>query len=43
MKEGIESNILLVEWFGIFIFVEVSDEEVINLFYGIYSDGLKVL
>jgi len=33
----------LVEWSGSFTPVGVSDEEVINLFHGIYKDGLKAL
>ncbi|MGR5914074.1 hypothetical protein ACT7DA_14130 [Bacillus pacificus] len=43
VKEGVESKTSLVEWFGTFTPVEVSDEEAINLFHGIYSDGLKAL
>ena len=41
--KGTESNTSLVEWSGTFTPVEVSDEEAINLFQGIYSDGLKAL
>ncbi|MBH0349699.1 SRPBCC family protein [Bacillus cereus] len=43
VKEGTESNTSVVEWSGTFTPVEVSDEEAINLFHGIYSDGLKAL
>lgn len=43
VKEGTESNTSLVEWSGTFTPVEVSDEEAINLFHSIYSDGLKAL
>lgn len=43
VKEGTESNTSLVEWSGTFTPVEVSVEEAINLFHGIYSDGLKAL
>ena len=43
VREGTESNTSLVEWSGTFTPVEVSDEEAINLFHGIYSDGLKAL
>ena len=42
-KEGAESKTSLVEWFCTFTPVEVSDEEAINLFHRIYSDGLKAL
>ncbi|MEM5688192.1 SRPBCC family protein [Bacillus cereus] len=43
VKESTESNTSVVEWSGTFTPVEVSDEEAINLFHGIYSDGLKAL
>lgn len=33
----------LVEWSGSFTPVGVSDEEVTNLFHGIYKDGLEAL
>ncbi|TDL91730.1 SRPBCC family protein [Vibrio vulnificus] len=33
----------LVEWSGSFTPVGVSDEEAINLFHGIYEEGLKAL
>ncbi|SDX12206.1 Polyketide cyclase / dehydrase and lipid transport [Marininema mesophilum] len=33
----------LVEWSGKFTPVGVSDDEVINLFHGIYTDGLDAL
>lgn len=37
------SKTSLVEWSGSFTPVGVSDEEAINLFHGIYADGLKAL
>ncbi|OAB47346.1 SRPBCC family protein [Paenibacillus antarcticus] len=39
--DGSQSS--LVEWSGSFTPVGVSDEEVINLFHGIYKDGLAAL
>jgi hypothetical protein len=38
-----DSKTSLVEWSGSFTPVGVSDEEAINLFHGIYEDGLKEL
>ncbi|WP_186672885.1 SRPBCC family protein [Sporosarcina sp. BP05] len=38
-----DSKTSLVEWSGSFTPVGVSDEEAINLFHGIYADGLKAL
>lgn len=38
-----DSKTALVEWSGSFTPVGVSDEEAINLFHGIYTDGLKAL
>lgn len=38
-----DSKTALVEWSGSFTPVGVSDEEAINLFRGIYADGLKAL
>lgn len=38
-----DSQTSLVEWSGSFTPVGVSDEEAINLFHGIYADGLKAL
>ncbi|MBO0587479.1 SRPBCC family protein [Sporosarcina sp. E16_8] len=38
-----DSKTALVEWSGSFTPVGVSDEEAINLFHGIYADGLKAL
>jgi hypothetical protein len=37
------SQTSLVEWSGSFTPVGVSDQEVIDLFHGIYSDGLHAL
>ncbi|MGZ9818089.1 SRPBCC family protein [Peribacillus simplex] len=38
-----DSKTSLVEWSGSFTPVGVSDEEAINLFHGIYAEGLKAL
>ena len=38
-----DSKTALVEWSGSFTPVGVSDQEAINLFHGIYTDGLKAL
>ncbi|MFJ8258589.1 SRPBCC family protein [Peribacillus asahii] len=43
VKEGTDGKTSLVEWAGSFTPVEVSDEEAINLFHGIYKDGLEAL
>jgi uncharacterized protein YndB with AHSA1/START domain len=43
VKEGKDAKTSLVEWSGSFTPVGVSDEEAINLFHGIYADGLKAL
>jgi uncharacterized membrane protein len=43
VREGADSNTSLVEWSGTFTPVGVSEEEVINLFHGIYKDGLEAL
>lgn len=43
VKEGKDANTSLVEWSGSFTPVEVTDEEAINLFHGIYKDGLEAL
>jgi hypothetical protein len=41
--ESDKPNVSIVEWKGRFTPVNVSDEEVIDLFTGIYADGLKDL
>ncbi|MGE7903560.1 SRPBCC family protein [Peribacillus sp. NPDC094092] len=43
VKEGTDGKSSLVEWSGSFTPVGVSDEEAINLFHGIYKDGLEAL
>ncbi|MGZ9818085.1 SRPBCC family protein [Peribacillus simplex] len=43
VKEDTDGKSSLVEWSGSFTPVGVSDEEAINLFHGIYADGLKAL
>ncbi|MGE7903555.1 SRPBCC family protein [Peribacillus sp. NPDC094092] len=43
VREGMDDKTSLVEWSGCFTPVGVSDEEAINLFYGIYKDGLEAL
>lgn len=43
VKEDKGGESSLVEWCGSFTPVGVSDEEAINLFHGIYKDGLKAL
>ncbi|MFB7138683.1 SRPBCC family protein [Gottfriedia sp. NPDC056225] len=41
--EHSDKNKSIVEWSGSFTPVSVSDEEVIDLFHGIYKDGLEAL
>ncbi|XZF77424.1 SRPBCC family protein [Bacillus sp. AL-1R] len=41
--EHSDPNRSIVEWSGSFTPVDVTDEEVIKLFSGIYSDGLEAL
>lgn len=41
VKEDTGGKSSLVEWSGSFTPVGVSDVEVINLFHGIYKDGLE--
>ncbi|WP_431245141.1 SRPBCC family protein [Flavobacterium sp. P21] len=43
VKKSDDGNGSLVEWFGEFTPVNVSDQEVSSLFQGIYEDGLKAL
>ncbi|MGQ0514477.1 SRPBCC family protein, partial [Bacillus sp. D-CC] len=43
VKEGKDAYTSLVEWSGSFTPVAVTDEEAINLFHGIYKDGLEAL
>ncbi len=43
VKEDTDGKSSLVEWSGSFTPVGVSDEEALNLFHGIYADGLKAL
>ena len=43
VKEDTDGKSSLVEWSGSFTPVGVSDEEAINLFHGIYKDGLEAL
>lgn len=41
--EGTDGESSLVEWSGSFTPVGVSDDEAIDLFHGIYKDGLEAL
>ncbi|MDH5159526.1 SRPBCC family protein [Heyndrickxia oleronia] len=41
VKEDTGGKSSLIEWSGSFTPVGVSDEEAINLFHGIYKDGLE--
>ncbi|MGG2026941.1 SRPBCC family protein [Gottfriedia sp. S16(2024)] len=43
VQEHSDRNKSIVEWSGSFTPVDVTDEEVINLFHGIYKDGLEAL
>ncbi|GGA46051.1 SRPBCC family protein [Paenibacillus physcomitrellae] len=43
VKEGADGESSLVEWFGHFTPVGVTDEEAIELFHGIYEEGLTAL
>lgn len=43
VKEDTDGESSLVEWSGSFTPVGVSDEEAIDLFHGIYKDGLEAL
>ena len=43
VREIADSQTSLVEWSGSFTPVGISDEEAINLFHGIYQDGLEAL
>lgn len=43
VKEDTDGKSSLVEWSGSFTPVNVSDQEVIDLFHGIYKDGLEAL
>lgn len=43
VKEDADGNSSLVEWSGRFTPVGVSDQEAIDLFHGIYKDGLEAL
>lgn len=43
VKEDTNSDSTLVEWSGSFTPVGVSDQDAINLFHGIYKDGLEAL
>jgi uncharacterized membrane protein len=43
VQEHSDRNQSIVEWTGSFTPVDVTDEEVINLFNGIYKDGLEAL
>ncbi|WP_129689053.1 SRPBCC family protein [Gottfriedia acidiceleris] len=43
VQEHSDRNQSIVEWSGSFTPVEVTDEDVINLFNGIYKDGLEAL
>lgn len=43
VRETADSKTSLVEWSGSFTPVGISDEEAINLFHGMYEDGLKAL
>ncbi|MFL1997198.1 MULTISPECIES: SRPBCC family protein [Lysinibacillus] len=43
VKEDTDGQSSLVEWSGSFTPVGVSDQEAIELFHGIYQDGLEAL
>ena len=43
VQEHTDRNKSIVEWSGSFTPVDVTDEEVIKLFHGIYKDGLEAL
>ncbi|WP_461672502.1 SRPBCC family protein [Priestia megaterium] len=43
VKEDIDGESSLVEWSGCFTPVGVSNDEAIDLFHGIYKDGLEAL
>jgi len=43
VKEGTDGESSLVEWSGSFTPVGVSDQETIDLFHGIFKDGLEAL
>lgn len=43
VKEDTDGKSSLVEWSGSFTPVSVSDQEAIELFHGIYKDGLEAL
>ncbi|MFC9542160.1 SRPBCC family protein [Lysinibacillus sp. NPDC056959] len=43
VKADIDGKSSLVEWFGSFTPIGVSDQEAIDLFHGIYKDGLEAL
>lgn len=43
VKEDTDGKSSLVEWSGSFTPVGVSEQEAINLFHGIYKDGLSAL
>jgi len=43
VREHSDSKESLVEWSGSFTPIEVSEQEVTSLFYGIYKDGLEAL
>ncbi|MGB8000128.1 MAG: SRPBCC family protein [Anaerobacillus sp.] len=43
VKEDRDGNSSLVEWSGSFTPVGVSEKEAINLFHGIFKDGLEAL
>ena len=43
VKEDTDGKSSLVEWSGSFTPVGASDQEAIDLFHGIYKDGLEAL
>ncbi len=43
VKQDTDGKSSLVEWSGTFTPVNVSDQEAIDLFHGIYKDGLEAL
>lgn len=43
VKEDADGKSSLIEWSGSFTPVGVSDQEAIDLFHGIYKDGLEAL
>ncbi|WP_338525061.1 SRPBCC family protein [Pseudomonas batumici] len=43
VREGNDPDTSVVEWAGIFTPVDVSEEEAVELFHGVYASGLAAL